>query len=246
MKQSIFNSQNLQDHLAKINKSGKRTPARLRALVQALADWAETQAGADTADNSLANINAEDINALREVISRQVSQGRYANLNVLTDQILFILIGALKSRGQKQLAKTWELTMLSIDTLLSNAHRPLIPAYWKNVYVVLFSSIFLWGGYGFASYASKPPMVRMPASLPEPEFAQSPYIPTHLHSFRSIMMQASCEYPQAAMLPIEQRVAFLDFIRNGQIALTEVRNLETALSRVDCFYASTINDSTIN
>jgi hypothetical protein len=48
------------------------------------------------------------------------------------------------------------------------------------------------------------------------------------------------------MLPIEQRVAFLDFLRNGEFALADLKNLETALSRVDCFYASTINNSTTN
>lgn len=246
MTQSIFNSEKLRPRLAKINKSGKRTSARMRALVAVLAEWAETEKPSrDDAGLALANVTAEDIDALRGVIHQQVSRGRYANVAVLTDQILFILLGALKARRHSPVAKTWELTMLSIDSLLDHAYQPWIPPYMCNAYVALLSSLLLCGGYGFFTHANRPVSTE-PANFAKPIFAQSPYIPTHVHSFRKIMLHASCEYPQAAMLPIEQRVAFLDFLRNGEFALADLKNLETALSRVDCFYASTINNSVVN
>lgn len=246
MKQSIFNSEKLQSGLAKINKSGNRTLARLRTLVTMLAEWAEASRTTNAIDHSVSNIDAEDINSLRTVIYQQVSKGRYANVTVLTDQILFILLGALKAHRQSHVAKTWELTMLSIESLLNNAYQPLLPHYLKNAYVALLSSLLLCGGYGFVTYANRSAVSAGSGDFAKPIFEPSPYIPTHVHSFRKIMLQANCEYPQAAMLPIEQRVAFLDFLRNGEFALADLKNLETALSRVDCFYASTINNSTTN
>lgn len=244
MMQSILNSEKLQCRLAKINKSGRRTSARLRALVTVLAEWAEMETTRD-ASFSMPDIAAEDIDALRSVIHQQLSRGRYTNITVLTDQILFIVLGALKARRHSPVAKTWELTMLSIESLLNHAYQPWIPPYMRNAYVALLSSLLLCGGYGFVTHANRPVSAE-PANFAKPIFAQSPYIPTHVHSFRKIMLHANCEYPQAAMLPIEQRVAFLDFLRNGEFALADLKNLETALSRVDCFYASTINNSTIN
>ena len=137
--------------------------------------------------------------------------------------------------------------MLSIESLLNNAYQPRIPRRLTTAYVALISLIILGAGYGYADYLSKSATLHVaPAYLPAPIFAPRPYIPTNVHAFRRIMQHASCEYPQAAMLPVEQRVVFLDFIRDGEFALVDLKDLESALSRVDCFYASTINNSVIN
>lgn len=247
MHQSIFNSEKLLSRLSNINKSGKRTPARLRTLVAILAEWAETAGTRDPAINPRQlQLDAQDIDALRYVIHQQVNAGRYANVAVLTDQILFIIVGAIRTQPQGNADKTWELTMLSIESLLNHAYQQRIPRRLTTACAALISLLIL-GGYGYAAYLSKSATLHVtPAYLPAPIFAPSPYIPTHVHSFRRIMQHATCEYPQAAMLPVEQRVVFLDFIRDGEFALVDLKNLESALSRVDCFYASTINNSVVN
>lgn len=242
MSSSIFNSANLQRRLDKINKSDKRTAANLRELASALAEAVAEPAS--EAGCAAAGLDAADITALRTLIGHQLNKGRYVDRAVLTDQILFILIGALKAHTREEADRTWSLTTRSIESLLQAAYRPLVPAYLQHACAGLLAVLGLWSGYDWMQGPSPAQALALaPAPLEKPVFAQSPYIPTHLHSFRRIMMQADCGYPQAAMLPIEQRGAFLDYLRSGQYSLAELRNLEAALSKVDCFYASSINNS---
>ena len=200
------------------------------------------------ADCLAVGLNAADIATLRTHIGLQLRQGRYTDAAALTDQILFIMIGALKAHTREDATRTWDLTARSIESLLQAAQRPRMPAYLQHVCAGLLAVFCLWGGYGVLLHDAPnvQELAAAPARLDKPVFAQRPYIPTHLHSFRRIMMQASCDYPQAAMLPVEQRGAFLDYLRNGQYSLAELRNLESALSKVDCFYASSINNSQVH
>ena len=247
MSSSIFNSEILRRELDKINKSDKRTALSLRQLAEALAGAMDTDPAHNV--NCLAvGLDATDIATLRTHIELQLRKGRYTDAAALTDQILFIMIGALKAHTREDAARTWDLTAGSIESLLQAAQRPLVPAYLQHACVGLLAVFCLWGGYGVLLHDAPnvQELAAAPARLDKPVFAQRPYIPTHLHSFRRIMMQASCDYPQAAMLPVEQRGAFLDYLRNGQYSLAELRNLESALSKVDCFYASSINNSQVH
>ena len=246
MSSSIFNSENLRRELDKINKSDKRTALSLRQLAEALAGAMDTDPAHNV--NCLAvGLDAADIATLRTHIELQLRKGRYTDAAALTDQILFIMIGALKAHTREDAARTWDLTARSIESLLQAAQRPLVPAYLQHACVGLLAVFCLWGGYGVLLHDAPnvQELAAAPARLDKPVFAQRPYIPTHLHSFRRIMLQASCDYPQAAMLPVEQRGAFLDYLRNGQYSLAELRNLESALSKVDCVYASSINNSPV-
>lgn len=246
MSQSIFNSQNLQRRLDKINKSAKRTAPGLYALLEALAEW---KAGLScSAASTTTAIQPQDIDALRSLIRQQLDKGRYANRTALADQILFIIIGALKTNDAEiNQVDAWALTGDSVDSLLEAAHQPLVPGYIRHAYLGLIGIFFIWGGYGMLGYASHvPDAATSEMALTPQAFAQRPYVPTHVYAFREVMQQATCGYPQAAMLPIEQRVAYLDFIRRGEFALAELKNLEKALASVDCFYASTINYSSMN
>ena len=247
MSSSIFNSEILRRELDKINKSDKRTALSLRQLAEALAGAMDTDPAHNV--NCLAvGLDAADIASLRTHIELQLRKGRYTDAAALTDQILFIMIGALKAHTREDAARTWDLTARSIESLLQAAQRPLVPAYLQHACAGLLAVFCLWGGYGVLLHDAPnvQELAAAPARLDKPVFAQRPYIPTHLHSFRRIMMQASCDYPQAAMLPVEQRGAFLDYLRNGQYSLAELRNLESALSKVDCFYASSINNSQVH
>ena len=247
MSSSIFNSENLRRELDKINKSDKRTALSLRQLAEALAGAMDTDPAHNV--NCLAvGLDAADIATLRTHIELQLRKGRYTDAAALTDQILFIMIGALKAHTREDAARTWDLTARSIESLLQAAQRPLVPAYLQHACAGLLAVFCLWGGYGVLLHDAPnvQELAAAPARLDKPVFAQRPYIPTHLHSFRRIMMQASCDYPQAAMLPVEQRGAFLDYLRNGKYSLAELRNLESALSKVDCFYASSINNSQVH
>jgi hypothetical protein len=50
------------------------------------------------------------------------------------------------------------------------------------------------------------------------------------------MQSGTCQLPQAAMLPIEQRTAFLMFVNKGSIDVNHVEDLRLALGYVNCLY----------
>ena len=124
MSSSIFNSENLRRELDKINKSDKRTALSLRQLAEALAGAMDTDPAHNV--NCLAvGLDAADIATLRTHIELQLRKGRYTDAAALTDQILFIMIGALKAHTREDATRTWDLTARSIESLLQAAQRPL-------------------------------------------------------------------------------------------------------------------------
>lgn len=50
------------------------------------------------------------------------------------------------------------------------------------------------------------------------------------------MQSGTCQLPQAAMLPPEQRHAFLLFINKGVVEVQNVENLRLAINYVTCLY----------
>jgi hypothetical protein len=50
------------------------------------------------------------------------------------------------------------------------------------------------------------------------------------------MKSGTCQLPQAAMLPPEQRQAFLMFVNKGIVEVQHVENLRLALGYVNCLY----------
>jgi len=50
------------------------------------------------------------------------------------------------------------------------------------------------------------------------------------------MQSGTCQLPQAAMLPEEQRHAFLLFVNKGIVEVQNVDNLRLALGYVNCLY----------
>lgn len=50
------------------------------------------------------------------------------------------------------------------------------------------------------------------------------------------MKSGTCQLPQAAMLPPEQRQAFLMFVNKGVVEVQHVENLRLALGYVNCLY----------
>lgn len=185
------------------------------------------------------NLNPDDVNALRELIFEEVSKLSYLNAIEVTDQILFLIIGALKLDAKKSsFTDPWYLAKLSINSLIkkNNKFNGYKYTFWSLVF--LFTGSLIWfAGTKYNNHGLENPLaVRYNEIIPLPEPIQNPYIPKHFYSLKAQMDKTTCQFPQAAMLPADQRAAFLNFINTGKIALEELSNLQMALTRVNCDY----------
>jgi hypothetical protein len=185
------------------------------------------------------NLDSEDVNSLRSLIFDEVSKLKYLNSIEVTEQILFLIIGALKlDAKQDSFTDPWYLANLSIKSLIKKNNNFYSYKYAFLSLIFLSIGALLWfAGTKYNSDiipASSTPHFNELIPLPEPVL--NPYIPSHFYSLKAQMDNTTCQFPQAAMLPADQRAAFLNFINTGKIALEELSNLQKALTRVNCDY----------
>jgi hypothetical protein len=230
----IFQSQELQEAM---EKAGGNSYERLKGFIRVLSEWCEDPGKTELLLESANHIDAADIQALRTLIDGQVQNLDFKNKNQITEQILFMILGALKYHSQNDShSKPWDLAGTSLDLLFSQQQRI------KNVN---FSIMGLSIAAGLLAIWYFYPQ-RHPGNI-QPRFVENtvyletaslpnPYVPSHLYSLREKMKSAVCQYPQAALLPQEQRNAYLTFIMTGQIAVVDLSNLQAALTQVHCEY----------
>ena len=157
----------------------------------------------------------------------------------VADQVVLVMVGALQADKGINQSDPWEVAAKSINVILINSTNY---GSGKILNTFLFSSLALaliaFGFIGFQHQKGKPEVLihAKPElqSLPNP--LPSPYVPSHFYTMKKDMDKAVCQLPQAAMLPPDQRSAFLSFVNKGQISLAEISVLQEALSKVDCQY----------
>jgi hypothetical protein len=213
---------------------------RLKALISVFSNWSEDAEKQKLMRDIAVKMDFHDIEFLRNLIDEQVLKLKVKKPNDLTDQVLFIIIGALKFEiNREAFSKHWQLAELSLDSVLTVSRT-------RNL--SLFSTIILSGlilviGAIFYINHHKPigtdtRSVNLTGNnyLDSTEPIPSPYVPSHFYSLRKEMGKSVCIIPQAATLPQEQRAAFLKFIKTGEIDLDQLANLQAALSLVHCEY----------
>ncbi len=184
------------------------------------------------------NLDSEDVNSLRGLIFEEVSKLKYLNSVEVTEQILFLIIGALKLDAQQgSFTDPWYLANLSIKSLIKKNNH--FNSYKYAFLSLIFLSIgallwFVGTKYNADQHSKNPPRPPFNELIPLPEPVPSPYVPSHFYSLKAQMDKTTCQFPQAAMLPADQRAAFLNFINTGEIDLEELSNLQKALTRVNC------------
>jgi hypothetical protein len=223
-----------------IQQRGKTPKERLKALISVFSSWSEDAEKQKIMRDIAVKMDFKDIEQLRTLINEEVVKLKISNSPNLTDQILFIIIGALKFEIKREaFSKHWQLAELSLNSVLTVSNRSMI----SYVNVVLFASFAIL--IGAISYITIHQPLGISAKsvklvgnhyLDSTEPIPSPYVPAHLYSLRKEMGKSVCIIPQAATLPQEQRAAFLSFIRTGEIELDQLTNLQAALSLVHCEY----------
>lgn len=220
---------------------GKKPAKRLGGLATALSTIEREMVNKDSFRQSVDGIQAHDLELLRQLITPEVNKAGVPHQELITEQILMVLVGTLQMEARNDTSVSWTIAENAIEALLQNSKRSLFLRYATPAMACLVLMGVTVLGY---QLLFPPKIVRK--EIPVDPLAitsldpqvPSPYVPSHFYTMRQDMAKLKCQYPQAAMLPEAQRSAFMQFISTGEIAITDLTNLQLALSKVHCTYPS--------
>jgi len=218
----------------KVLQHGATPKARLLALSSLLSDW-NKQRQNDSVAAEIKELSIDDVNILKEIIHSEVEITLGKNPDVISDQILFLFIGAIQMQRQAHSDEAWNLVHQSIQNFLTPEKKS--PVLWGAAASMLLVVTIS----GFLFFKPKPNDVVMVSALNNSSESASiglagPATLSVLLTIYNTMKDGSCQLPQVAMLPIEQREAYLAFINDGTVDVSNVENLKLALAHVHCLY----------
>ncbi len=233
-------NQQLNNFKSEVYSQSTTPKGRLKAVISVFSAWSEDVEKQKVMREIAVKMEFHDIDFLRKLIDEQVHKLKVKKPSDLTDQILFIIIGALKFEIKREaFSKHWQLAELSLDSVLTVSNSRNLSLF---SYMILSGFVLVIGAITYINF-HKP--IRLETKsvnltgnnyLDSTEPIPSPYVPSHFYSLRKEMGKSVCIIPQAATLPQEQRAAFLTFIKTGEIELDQLTNLQAALSLVHCEY----------
>ena len=220
----------------KVQVSGKTSKARLLGLSQQLSDWNFTRNSSQGSNAQLKDLSIEDVNFLKETIHSEIKKTSVKHPDVVSDQILFLVIGAIQIQSQNHSVEAWKLVNQSIQSFLKpeEEKRTLWLSFATAALVVLCVTATMLLYPRIHDVDSVTAQSTSPASATAG--ATDPVTLSNLLLIYNKMKDGTCQFPQAAMLPPEQRQAYLSFINDGIVDVHNVANLKLALGYVSCLY----------
>jgi hypothetical protein len=217
----------------KIYARNSHANTSLLALPSQLNSWNIERISANNMRGQSQDLSIEDVHALKEIIHVAVNKSAVKNADVMSDQMLFFVIGAIQIQAQNGSDDAWKLVNRSIQSLAK-------PAPEKRPFAISFAAIALivcvFAMVNFK--ATMQPAASVPQAVPPTSIVgvTDPVTISMLVLAYNKMKAGTCQLPQAAMLPIEQRQAFLAFINAGIVDVHSVKDLRMALGYVNCLY----------
>jgi hypothetical protein len=162
------------------------------------------------------------------------------NAEVVSDQILFMLIGAVKLQIQNKSAKPWALVNQSISNFTK-------PEKSKNLPLIALGFITLTVVFGaithnhFLHKHIESPDIFNPENRSSINESGNVTV-NNLVGMYNKMKEGNCQLPQAAMLQPQDREAFIAFINAGKVEIGTAANLNNALGYVHCLYPQKLMD----
>ena len=107
----------------KISDMGESPSQRLIGLSKTLSEWNTSRIG-KVKNGKEADLTINNIQTLKKLIENEVKKSKVNNIDVVTDQILFLFIGAIKLQIQNNSDKPWKLVNQSISNFLTYEKQP--------------------------------------------------------------------------------------------------------------------------
>jgi hypothetical protein len=215
---------------------GKTPKSRLLDLSLKLSQWNAARNAAKIINTRVHDLSIEDVDLLKEIIHSEIKKTSVKHAEVVSDQILFLVIGAIQIQSQNHSADAWKLVDQSIQNFLKPAQdkRMLIFGLLATIIGIIGISAAL-----LFSPQTKDIAKDIAINPAEEIFTVGDTDPVTVSMLLLIynkMKDGTCQLPQAAMLPQEQREAYLAFINQGVVNVRNVAHLKLALGYVNCLY----------
>jgi len=214
--------------------SGKTPKSRLLGLSLQLSQWNAARNAAKMINARVHDLSIEDVDLLKEIIHSEIKKTSVKHAEVVSDQILFLVIGAIQIQSQNHSADAWKLVDQSIQNFLK-------PAQDKRVLMLGLTAALIATIAISVALLLRPPAIDLlvdakPAAESFSADDSDAVTVSMLLVIYNKMKDGTCQLPQAAMLPQAQRAAYLAFINQGVVDVRHVADLKLALSYVHCLY----------
>ena len=223
-----------------MSKSGRAPQARLRGLSLALKQW--NQSRIENAKNiASSDLSQSEIDNLKQLVQAETSKIRHKDADILTEQILFLLTGAIKLQSQNDSNKMWEMVDKGISAFIQPQRA--LGNYINLISITLLVVTFLAISANLALRKEIKSKV-----YPEEIYADEGRNATvnNLVGLYNEMKKGSCQLPQAAMLQEKERETFITFINDGVVNIESAEDLKNALAHVNCLYPQKLMDKPLN
>ena len=207
--------------------------AYLLKLSSQLNQWNGDRISKKNVHGQSLDLSLDDVNALKELIRVAIEKASIKYPDVVYDQLLFLTIGAIQIQSQTGSDKAWSLLNQSIQSHLnSQKDKKIFSLGLITTAIVICFTVMT---------------IQKPKSHHVDDTSQilatetiagetDPVSMSMLILAYNKMKSGTCQLPQAAMLPPEQRQAFLMFGNKGVVEVQHVENLRLALGYVNCLY----------
>ncbi len=179
------------------------------------------------------DLTLDDVNTLKELIQMAINKASVKYPEIVYDQLVFLTIGAIQVQSQTGSDKAWALVNQSIQSFLSTQKDKRIFSFGIIAAAILICLSLTTVPNPITHHLDDRAQI-----LPTETVASGtdPVTMSTLLLAYTKMQSGTCQLPQAAMLPPEQRQAFLLFVNKGIVEVQHVENLRLALGYVNCLY----------
>jgi hypothetical protein len=217
--------------LLKINPLKISSKSALLGLSKHLYQWNKERITLTQLTGSTVPLTVQDVDLIKNKIQVALSKANIKDVDTFADQILFLSIGAIQIQSQTNSDQAWQLVRQAINSHVNHKQD-------KRLFAFATLSIICLICISMITH-QKPHTIQSTPSANEIETAISGTDPVTISMLQLAyqkMQSGTCQLPQAAMLPIKQRTAFLMFVNKGAIDVNHVEDLRLALGYVNCLY----------
>lgn len=221
-----------EEFLSQVQRSGKTPLARLKGLSNILNQWNQSRIGSVIKGDE-ADLSINDVNVLKGLVHDEINKLKLPDADTVSDQILFLLIGAIKMQIQSNSAQPWALVNQSIKDFV----RP------KRFTINLFMMLSLLTIVALCSFTAIQLSITKKQNtdfLSEESLTAFNEVGSNtvnnLITIYNKMKEGDCQLPQVAMLQPQEREAYILFINDGKVDINTANDLKNALSHVSCLY----------
>lgn len=230
-----------ENFFGRYQSTGRTQLSRLLKLSASIEAWSQEKASSNT--EVIKELSMRDVQALRQLIENEVASISTDDPNIVTDQILFLIIGAVKVQAQSSSSTTWPLVNQTITELVSPRAK------LNNLIYLALLGFFLMVAAVFLINSNRTPA----PSLSPIEMAQE--VPINQAGSETVgnlirvyhnMQNGECQLPQALLLQPKDREAFIAFVTEGKVTINTAESLKKSLAYADCKYPQKLMNNPLN